>query len=212
MRQITLSCGPYAAASATALRAAAPIAAPGALTLSATSFTAPRRILFTFAGDASAAVFTVTGTDWNGQLVTEDVAGTNGGTVYTIYDYKGSITASSSAAVASNVSIGTNGIASSRPAFLDVYANGDTYVQATPSSSGISYTIQLAGDDPSRGVAYTAVNWINSGTSALVAATTAQTAVQNGVPTMMRVLINNAGSDTAATVSVNLNQSGMVAP
>jgi hypothetical protein len=100
---------------------------------------------------------------------------------------------------------------------LDTYADSSTYIQTdTGGSSAITYTIQLAGDDPNNaqiGIGsdtYSNTRWINSGTAALVNATTSVNANQAGVPNMIRCLISNAGSNTTASVHVNFNQSGMV--
>ena len=101
--------------------------------------------------------------------------------------------------------------------FLDLYADSSTYIQTdTNGSSAITYTIQISGDNPNNaqiGIGtdgYVNARWINSGTAALVNATSAQNANQAGVPTMIRCYISNAGSNTSASVHVNFNQSGMV--
>ena len=224
MRSIIVNCGPYAAPSATNIRGASSIAAAGAVTLNGSLVTAgvatldqPRRVLFTSAGNDSGITFTVTGTDWNNMPVSEVVTGANATTVYTVYDFKTVTSVVASGASAGNVSIGTNGIASSRPVFLDLYADSSIYIQTdTGGSSGITYTIQLSGDNPNNaqiGIGsdgYVNARWVNSGTAALVNATSAQNANQAGVATMIRCYISNAGSNTSASVHVNFNQSGMV--
>ena len=224
MRSVIINCGPYAAPSATNIRGASSIAAAGAVTLNGSLVTAgvatldqPRRVLFTSAGNDSGITFTVTGTDWNNMPVSEVVTGANATTVYTVYDFKTVTSVVASGASAGNVSIGTNGIASSRPVFLDLYADSSIYIQTdTGGSSGITYTIQLSGDNPNNaqiGIGsdgYVNARWINSGTAALVNATSSQNANQAGVATMIRCYISNAGSNTSASVHVNFNQSGMV--
>lgn len=224
MRSVIINCGPYAAPSATNICGASSIAAAGAVTLNGSLVTAgvatldqPRRVLFTSAGNDSGITFTVTGTDWNNMPVSEVVTGANATTVYTVYDFKTVTSVVASGASAGNVSIGTNGIASSRPVFLDLYADSSIYIQTdTGGSSGITYTIQLSGDNPNNaqiGIGsdgYVNARWINSGTAALVNATSSQNANQAGVATMIRCYISNAGSNTSASVHVNFNQSGMV--
>jgi hypothetical protein len=221
MRSILVNCGPYTTPSATNIRTATSIAGAGAVTLNGSlvsggvaTLDQPRRVLFTSAGNDSGITFTIVGTDWNNQYATEVLTGANAGTVYTVYDYKTVTSVVASGASAGNVSIGTNGIASSRPVFIDLYADSSIYIQTdTGGSSAITYSIQLSGDnpsDPSNPVPYTSVRWINSGTAALVNATSSQNANQAGIPQMMRVYISNAGSNTSASVHVNFNQSGMV--
>lgn len=224
MRPVVVTCGPYAAPSATNIRTASSIAAAGAVTLNGSlvsggiaTLDQPRRVLFTSAGNDSGITFTVNGTDWNNQPVSEVVTGANATTVYTVYDFKTVTSVVASGASAGNVSIGTNAIASSRPVFIDTYADSSIYIQTdTGGSSAITYTIQLSGDNPNNaqiGIGtegYVNARWINSGTAALVNATSSQNANQAGVPIMMRVYISNAGSNTSASVHVNFNQSGMV--
>jgi hypothetical protein len=222
MRPVIINCGPYAAPSATNIRTASTVTAAGTVTLNGAlvsggiaTLDQPRRVLFTSVGNDSGITFTITGTDWNNQYATEVLTGANASTTYTVYDFKTVTSVVASGASAGNVSIGTNGIASSRPVNLDPYADSSTYIQTdTGGSAAITYSIQLTGDNPNDSatpVPYTSVRWINSGTAALVNATSAQNANQAGIPTMMRVYISNAGSNTSASVHVNFNQAGMVA-
>ena len=225
MRSVIISCGPYATPSATNIRTATSVAT-GTVTLNGSLYSSatgiatldqPRRVLFTSSGNDTGITFTVYGTDWNNMPVSEVVTGANATTTYTVYDFKTVTSVVASGASAGTVSIGTNAIASSRPVFLDLYADSSTYIQTdTNGSSAITYTIQLSGDNPNNaqiGIGtdgYVNARWINSGTAALVNATSAQNANQAGVPTMIRCYISNAGSNTSASVHVNFNQSGMV--
>lgn len=227
MRSVNIVCGPYAAPSATNIRTATSIGAAGTVTLNGSLYSSttgiatldkPRRVLFTSTGNDSGITFTVTGTDWNNMPVSEVLAGANATTTYTIYDFKTVTSVVASGASAGTVSIGTNAIASSRPVFLDLYADSSTYIQTdTGGSSGVTYTIQISGDNPNNvqlGIGtdtYVTSRWSNSGTAGLVNATSAQNANQAGIPQMIRVLISNAGSNTTATVQATFNQSGMVA-
>jgi hypothetical protein len=226
MRSVNIVCGPYATPSATNIRTASSIAAAGTVTLNGSLYSSttgiatldkPRRVLFTSAGNDSGITFTVSGTDWNNMPVSEVVTGANATTTYTNYDFKTVTSVVASGASAGNVSIGTNAIASSRPVFLDLYADSSTYIQTdTGGSSAITYTIQISGDNPNNAQiglgtdTYANVRWINSGTAALVNATSSQNANQSGIPQMIRVYISNAGSNTSATVQATFNQSGMV--
>ena len=225
MRTLTVTCGPYAAPSATNIRTASSISGAGNVTLNGSlvsSGTAtldqPRRVLFTSAGNDSGITFTVTGTDWNNSPVSETLTGANATTAYTVYDYKTVTSIVSSGASAGNVSIGTNGVASSRPIFLDNYANGDVYIQTnTGGVTGPSYTLQYSNDNPNNAqygigtTTYTTMSWISSALSGFAPATTAVSGTQSGAPTCMRLLLSNAGSSTTAYVIATFNQSGMVA-
>jgi hypothetical protein len=237
MRSIIVECGPYAAPSATNIRTASAVTAGAvvlngslvtttttgntysgsAITVTVATLDKPRRVLFTSVGNDSGITFTITGTDWNNNPASEVLTGANAASVYTVYDYKTVTSVVASGVSAGNVSIGTNGYASSRPVFLDTYADSSTYIQTdTGGSSAITYSIQLSGDNPNNAQigmgsdTYSNARWINSGTAALVNATTSQNANQAGVPNMIRCLVTNAGSNTTASVHVNFNQSGMV--
>lgn len=229
MRPITVNCGPYAAPNATNIRTATSIAAAGAVTLNGSlvsdgvaTLDQPRRVLFTSSGNDSGITFTVTGTDWNNQVQSETLAGANATTTYTNTDFKTVTSITSSGASAGTVSIGTNGVASSRPVFLDSWA-GDTTLVMTDTNllTGITYTIQLSQDNPNDtqlypndstyNVTWASVNWLNSSTAALVAATSGQSAAQFGTPVMMRVLISNAGSSTTQSMHATFSQ-GLNAP
>lgn len=225
MRSVLIHCGPYTTPSATNIRTATSISAAGAVTLNGSlvsggvaTLDQPRRVLFTSSGNDSGITFTVTGTDWNNTPTSEIVTGANATTTYTVYDFKTVTSVVASGASAGTVSIGTNAVASSRPVFLDAYADSSTYIQTdTGGSSAITYSIQLSGDNPNEAgqgtgnTTYANVRWINSGTAALVNSTTSVNANQAGIPTMIRCLITNAGSNTSASVHVNFNQAGMVA-
>jgi hypothetical protein len=228
MRKVTVNCGPYAAPSATNIRTASSIAAAGAVTLNGSLVSGgvatldnPRRVLFTSSGNDSGINFTIIGTDWNGQIQTEVLAGANATTTYTYTDFKTVTSISSSGASAGTVSIGTNAVASSRPVFLDLYADAVTLVQTdTNGLTGINYTIQTSQDDPNDSLIYEAsspyyvtwsgVQWINSTTASLVNATAATAAAQTGTPTMIRVLINNAGSNPTYSMHATFSQASMV--
>ena len=99
--------------SATLFRAAAAIAGAGAITLITNQPLdngAGYQPIFTCAGDATAATFTIVGFvvgDLTGNTTTETVAGVDTGTATSVNYYSQITSISSDAAVATNVSIGT---------------------------------------------------------------------------------------------------------
>ena len=224
MRSVTVNCGPYTAPSATNIRTASSIAGSGAVTLNGSlvsggvaTLDQPRRVLFTSSGNDTGINFTVTGTDWNGNTTTEVLAGGNP-TTYTATDFATVTSITSSGASAGTVSIGTNGVASSRPVFMDLWAGGDILIMSnTNGGSAITYTIQESPDDPNGAQIYPSnspyyvkwanVQWTNSPSSALVNATAAQIVTQTGIPVMVRVLISNAGSSTTQSMHCTFTQS-----
>lgn len=73
----------------------------------------PRRVLITSAADDRLISFRVTGTNADRNPIRETVPGTNGASAYTVQDFLTVTAILPSAATAGNVTVGTNGIASS---------------------------------------------------------------------------------------------------
>ena len=165
----------------------------------------PRRVLFTPAGAeaTNSTVWTVYGTDWNNNSVSETVAGVNNpSTVYTVYDYKTVTRIAVNKAQAGAVTVGTNGVASSRPIFLDTFAPAPTSIQVTAAGT-VNYTVQQSLDDPND-VGYVNVTWVNHPDSALVAATGTAQGNYAYLPRVVRVTLNSetAGAGNSVTMTV----------
>src|SRR3569833_1672119 len=104
--------GPLSGASATVLRAAAAIAGAGALTLLTTTLDNQRRILITTT-TSETITLTLAGNNKIGDPVTEVIQLAGAGTYQSVMDYYSNISVVASGASSGNVSIGTNGVASS---------------------------------------------------------------------------------------------------
>lgn len=118
MRSVTIS-KTLAAASATNIASSQAVAAAGTITLDGTlvsggvaTLDTQRRVLYTSTGDDSKITFTTYGTNESQNPIHETVAGTNGSTVATNLDFATVTKAVTSGAVATKVSIGTNGVGS----------------------------------------------------------------------------------------------------
>ena len=109
---------------------------------------APRRILLTFAADESGHTFTVYGVSHNGQAISEAVAGTAAGTVYTNNDFLTVTRVASSAATTGNVSFGTNGVGSSRWVYVSPHMTPTNLAIASVVVPTVNYTIQYCYQDP----------------------------------------------------------------
>jgi len=167
----------------------------------------PRRLLLTTSANDTGKTFTITGTDWNGSTVTETLTGVNNSTAFTVRDYKTITSIFISAASAGTVTFGTNGIASSRPIFLDRYALAPTALQATVSGT-VNYTVQQTLDDPTD-VGYTSTTWVNYPDGTMASATaTAQGSYAN-LPTCTRITLNSQTNPGFVVFSV-LQASGTV--
>lgn len=212
MRPVRVTVGPLASASANAIAlsqtpSAGALALNGALASGgvATLDTA-RRVLFTFAADETGHSFVVTGTDWQGVVISETVAGTTAGTVYTAQDYKTVTSITISANATGALTVGTNGVASTPPVVLDVYARSTPGFQCTVTGT-VNYTVQQTIVSP-WDVEPEDWVWVNHpDTANLVAATaTAQGNYAYGPPSMMRVVINSG----TGSVALAVNQPGII--
>lgn len=155
MIPVVVTVGPLTASAANNIATSQSAAGAAALTINGSLATSgiatldtARRVLITSAADDSAVTFRVTGTNHTGNKIQETVTGSNGGTVATASDFKTVTEVRTSAATAGNVTVGTNGVASS-PWFIT------NYHAATPSmsigvvvSGTVSYTIEYTYDNP----------------------------------------------------------------
>jgi hypothetical protein len=212
MRSIVVQVGPLAAPSANNIAASQTPSGAGNLTLSAgaiagTTPDKPRRVLFTPAGaeGGNGTIWTIYGTDWNNTPISETVTAVdNPSTVYTVYDYKTVTRIAVNKAQAGAVTVGTNGIASSRPIFMDPWGLPTISLQVTASGT-INYTVQQTLDDPNsptNPVAYTSVTWVNNATSAFVSTTATAQGSNAFVPRMFRLLVNSNTNPAYAVMTV----------
>lgn len=133
-------------------------ASPGAYTLNGSlvsggvaTMDVARRVLIASSGADSAIVFTVTGTDRNGNPITETVTGVaSASSQYTKQDFL-TVTAISSPATAGNITIGTNGVGSMAWVMDDIRARAWAMTVALTIVSGsVTYTLEDTLDDPNK--------------------------------------------------------------
>lgn len=160
-----------------------------------------QRVLITTGGaeGSNGTVFTIVGTDWNGNAATETITATNTTTFQSVYDYGTVISFSVNKATAGAITVGTNGVGSSRPIFLDSFAPAPTSLQVDVVGT-VSFTVQQSLDDPNGANGYTGVNWVNHLDPNFVNGT--QTAQSNYayVPRVCRVLLNSGSGSVTLTV------------
>lgn len=215
MRIVSVTVGPLAPASANNIclsqtpTAAAGFTLNGALVAGGVAvLDTPRRILFTPAGNESANTFTVTGTNWSGQPISETLAGGNATATYTALDYATvtRITIANNAAGA--ITVGTNGVASSPWVHLDEWALPQVALQCNATGT-VSYTVQQTLDSPN-GATYSLspakMVWINSSDTNVVNATTSQQSNYAYAPVWTRVLLNSG----SGSVTMRASQFGVV--
>lgn len=206
MRPVTVTVGPLAAASANNIALSqTPTAAftlNGSTVVSGVAvLDTARRVLFTFSGNETGKTLTITGTDPNGQVQTDLVAGTNATTAQSALDFKTVTAISISAGAAGAITVGTNGVASSMWVRLDEWAPAMTTIQCTVTGTA-NYTVQQTLQDPNsptNPVLPYLVTWLNSLDPNVVGATTSQLSYYPNSPLWVRVLLNS-GSGSVSTV------------
>jgi len=221
MRPVTVTVGPLATASLTAiclsqtpaagnltLNGALSVTTTTGLTVTGTAITStvavmdtPRRVVITTAANESAKTFTITGTDYNGNAVFEVITGPNISTAVSNIDFKTVTSIAISAAAAGAVTVGTNNTASSGWVRFDEYAPSMTAIQCTVSGT-VTYTVQQTLQDPNsptNPVNPYQVAWLNSSDAQAISATgNIQTSYQYS-PTYAKVTITNGTGSVTAT-------------
>lgn len=155
----------------------------------------PRQVLIT---TGSAISFTITGTNWAGDPISETVTN-SGASVASVLSYATVISIANSAA-GTSITVGTNGVADSPWVRLDEWALGPTSIQANVTGT-VNYTVFMTNDDPNSPTIPplpSAMVW-QSGSSPFVGATASGQGTLSAPFLWAKVTLN---SETAATSSV----------
>lgn len=107
---------------------------------------AQRKVGIASTGNLSAVTFTVFGTDQAGNVISESLAGPNNNTVSTVLDYYTVTRVAVSAAVGTNVTVGTTGVGASAPIPLDQYLTPFNVSVGCVVTGTIDYTVQYTFD------------------------------------------------------------------
>lgn len=100
--------------------------------------------------DLTGITFTLTGTDDNGTVMTEQIAGTNNTVMTSVLSYHTitSVSASVAGGAGERVSVGTNGVGASLPIPMDQYVPDFSATLAAILRSGaVNYTVQFTMDN-----------------------------------------------------------------
>jgi hypothetical protein len=212
MRPVTVTVGPLAAASATAIASAQAPTSAFTLTSSPAVLDTARRVLFTTASASdNGKTVTLVGIDGNNQSQTEIVTLVNAAGVTTAVsalDYKSVTSATISSAAVGNISIGTNTTASSVWVRLDEWSIPQTSVQVTVSGT-VNYTLQQTLQDPNsptNPIAPYLVSWVNSSDPNMVNQTLTAQSSYAYAPIFVKLTLN---SGTGSVTGI-FAQSGVV--
>lgn len=153
-----------------------------------------RRVIITSGGNDTGITFVLTGFNGQGNPISETITGVNGAAASSVLDYKVVTGVLTSAAAATTLTVGTNGVAGSDWVPFDDYAGtAPVSIQCTVTGTA-NYTVQQTLQDPgspSNPIAYSSVAWVNHPDSALVAATTTQQGNYAYPPVWARVVLNS---------------------
>jgi len=210
MRIISATVGPLPAAAANSIVTAAGGTAGTPLTLTTTPYVQsfPGRIIITSTQTETGITFKVVGTDWNGSSASETISGVSATPVQSVYDYATIISITPSSNTSGNITVGTNGVASTRPIFLDEWAFAPTAIQVDVSGTA-NATVQQSLDDPNASAGYTAVHWVNHPDSNLVSLTSTVQGNYAYLPKVVRLLVNSGATGTDYA-KILVSQSGAV--
>lgn len=106
-----------------------------------------RQVIFESAGDISTVVFTITGTDDSGKLISETVTGINASTVATLLNYATVTQIAADAAFATDVEVGTNAIGASITVPLDQYVSPFNVSLGLIITGTVDVTVEYTFDD-----------------------------------------------------------------
>lgn len=163
-----------------------------------------RRVLITSAGNDTSITYTLYGTNWAGDLISEVITGPNATTATSVLSYKTVTGVLTSAATASTVEIGTNGVADSPwVRFEDFAANSQTTIQTLVAGT-VNYDIETAMLDPNAQGTYAyqapgLVSWLDALDTELVNETASKSGFFAYTPIWARVTLNSGTGTVRAT-------------
>ena len=164
-----------------------------------------RQVLYTPGGNDAGITITYTGTDQNGEPITETVTGVaNPSTAATVNSFSTLTSIVTSGTTAAGVTIGTNGVATSRPVLIDNWAFPQIALQVTTSGTANS-TVRQSLDSTDR-VGINSVTWVNHPDTALVGITGTVQGNYAYAPQLVQLLLNSG----TGTVTLTINQSANV--
>jgi hypothetical protein len=215
MQPISVTVGPLDAADDNGIALSQTTAGAANLTLNGAlvsggvaTLDSPRQIAITSAGNDTGITFTIYGTTYGDQSVSETITGASGAASTTNTDFL-TVTriAASGATSASGVIAGTNSKAGSRWVRLDSWAFPQTAIQVNASGT-VNWTLQVTMDDPNsptNPVAVSAVQWLNTNDPDAVSAVGDVFSNFDWTPTWSRILLNSGtGSVTATFAQFNV--------
>ena len=160
-----------------------------------------RQVTIVAAGNESANTFVVTGTDVNGTVFSETVAGPNATTATTNSYFQSVISVTISGNAAGALTVGMTNTATSARVRFDDFAPSNISIQCNVTGSA-TYTVQSTLDDPNdpfNPVAISAMQWVDTSDTDVVAATTTQQSNFLFAPKFARVILTTTSTGSVAS-------------
>lgn len=171
----------------------------------AASLGSPAQLVLETNADFSGVTFTITGTDANGNVISETLTGPNATTVNSVLYYASVTSITSDGGVGGGtVQVGVTGDVTSRWVRMDSWANAQAVAQVNVDGT-ITYSVQTSMDDPNDPtypVAVADMTWLDALDANLVSESTAKSGVFNLTPTWVRV----KGSSGTGTATLKIAQ------
>ena len=163
-----------------------------------------RQVTITSAGNDSVNTFVVTGTGSNNEVISETITGPNATTVTTVSYFRtvNSVTISGNAVGA--ITVGMTNTAVSPWVRFDDFAPSNISIQCDVSGSA-TYTIQSTLDDPNdpfSPASTSAMTWISTSDTAMVAATTSLQSNFLFAPRYARVILTTTSTGSVSATSL----------
>lgn len=192
------------AASANNIALSQSLASPGALTLNGSTggvLTYATQVIFTFAANETGHTFVVTGTSADGQVITENIAGTTAGTVNTVNNYL-TVTSITGPATTGALTVGTNAVGNSATYIMDRFINPAVISVDVTVTGTINYSIQVSGADlsPAWDVAGATFAWQSPGSGFASQSSNLFNTIQGPV-SMMRIIQNSGTGSLVARIN-----------
>ena len=208
MQPITVSVGPLTASDTNGIAESQTPATAGNLALNGALVVAgvavldtPRRVIITSSADDSARTFTITGTTFSNQVVSDTIPGTNASVSTSNVDFKTVTSISISGSSAGPLIAGTGSSAGSRWVRFDSWANAETSIQCNAIGT-VNYTVQVTMDDPNdpiNPVSVSGVTWLNTNDADAVSAIGDVFTNFQFTPTYARIVLNSGNGSASAT-------------
>ena len=208
MRPISISYAP-SVSSANAIALSQTPGAAGAVTLNGSLVTGgvatmggQQHVTITSTSDISNRTFALTGTDRNGNAISETLTGPNNATVASLKNYYTLTSAVISGSAAGAITLGVNGLGESRPYPVDIYQGPFQVAVAVTAVVGATYKMSYTYDDIQDPAWPNGTQtWFDS--QLMVGKTTTSDTVINGGPvTAIRFAITTAGSPQSLTARI----------